>query len=61
MRNKVIFNNGTVIFEDSFFLILYHFSNWLKFADKFFMVTDTDLIMEPRGIIDWSNNIKSRL
>ena len=61
MRNKVIFNNGTVIFEDSFSLILYHFSNWLKFAGKFFMVTDTDLIMEPRGIIDWSNNIKSRL
>jgi hypothetical protein len=60
MRNKVIFNDGTTTFEYSFYLILYRLSNWLKFADKFFMTTDIALIMGPEGIIDWSHT-KSRL
>jgi hypothetical protein len=55
MRNKVIFNNRTATFKDSFSLIPYRLLNWLKSADKFFMATDTTLIMEPEGIIDWSN------
>jgi hypothetical protein len=42
------------------FLILYRLLNWLKSADKFFMATDTTLIMGPEGIIDWSNT-KSKL
>jgi hypothetical protein len=60
MRNKVIFNDGAAIFEDSFSLILYRLSNWLKSTDKFFMATSTTLIIGPEGIIDWSNT-KSRL
>jgi len=60
MRNKLIFNDGAATFEDSFSLILYCLSNWLKSADKFFMATGTTLIMGPEGIIDWSNT-KSRL
>ena len=60
MRNKVIFNEGAATFEDSFSLILYRLSNWLKSADKFFMATGTTLIMGPEGIIDWPNT-KSRL
>jgi hypothetical protein len=60
MKNKVIFNDGAAIFEDSFFLILYRLSNWLKSDDKFFIATDTTLIMGPEGIINWSNT-KSRL
>jgi hypothetical protein len=55
MRNKVIFNDGTATFKDSFSLILYRLSNWLKSADKFFITTGTSLIMGPEGIIDWSN------
>jgi len=55
MRNKVIFNDGTATFEESFFLILYHLSNWLKSADKFSMAIGTSLIIGPEGIIDWSN------
>jgi len=55
MRNKVIFNDGTATFKDSFSLILYRLSNWLKSADKFFIATGTSLIMGPEGIIDWSN------
>jgi hypothetical protein len=58
MRNKVIFNNGTVTFEDNFPLIVYCLLNWLKSANKFFMTIETDLLMEHGGIIDWSNNIK---
>jgi hypothetical protein len=60
MRNKVIFNDGAAIFEDTFSLILYRLSNWLKSTDKFFMATSTTLIIGPEGIIDWSNT-KSRL
>jgi len=60
MRDKVIFNDGTISFEDSFSLILYHLLNLLKSVDKFFMVTGTALIMGPEGIIDRSNT-KSRL
>jgi len=60
MKNKVIFNDGNATFKDSFSLIFYRLSNWLKSADKFFMATDTTLIMRPEGIIDWSNII-SRL
>ena len=52
MRNKVIFNDGTATFEDSFSLILYRLSNWLKSTDKFFMATGTTLIMGPEGIIN---------
>jgi len=59
-KNKVIFNDGAATFEDSFFLIFYRLLNWLKSADKFFMATDTTLIMGPEGIIDWSNT-KSKL
>jgi len=54
MRNKVIFNDGTATFKDSFSLILYHLSNWLKSTDKFFIAIGIDLIMGPEGIIDWS-------
>ncbi|KAJ6865748.1 hypothetical protein NC652_037308 [Populus alba x Populus x berolinensis] len=50
MRNKVIFNDGTATFKDIFSLILYRLSNWLKSADKFFMATDTSLIMGPEGM-----------
>ena len=60
MRNKVIFNDGTATFKDSFSLILYHLSNWLKSTNKFFMTTGTTLIMGPESIINWSNT-KSRL
>jgi hypothetical protein len=60
MRNKVIFNDGAATFEDSFSLILYRLSNWLKSVDKFFMATGTTLTMGPEGIIDWSNT-KTRL
>jgi hypothetical protein len=42
MRNKVIFNYGTATFEDNFPLILYHLSNWLKFADKLFIAIGID-------------------
>ena len=52
MRNEVIFNDETMTFKDSFFLILYRLSNWFKSADKFFIATDTTLIMRPEGIID---------
>jgi len=45
MRNKVIFNDGAATLEDSFSLILYCLSNWLKSADKFFMATGTTLIV----------------
>jgi len=59
MRNEVIFNDETMTFKDSFFLILYRLSNWFKSADKFFIATDTTLIMRPEGIIDWSNTKSS--
>ena len=55
MRNKEIFNDGAATFEDSFSLILYYLSNWLKFANKFFITIGTDLIIGPESIIDWSN------
>jgi hypothetical protein len=58
MRNKVIFNDRNVTFEDNFPLILYHFLNWLKSKDEFFMVTGTNLLIGLQGIIDWSNNTK---
>jgi len=60
MKNKIIFNYGTAIFKDSFFLIIYRLLNWLNSADKFFMATSTTLIIGPKSIIDWSNT-KSRL
>ncbi|KAJ6951184.1 hypothetical protein NC653_040538 [Populus alba x Populus x berolinensis] len=49
MRNKVIFNDGTATFEDSFSLILYRLLNWLKSTDKF-MATSTTLIMGPEVV-----------
>jgi len=52
MRNNVIFNDRTATFKDSFPLILYRFSNLLKYTNKFFMATGTDLIIGPKGIID---------
>ena len=60
IRNKVIFYDGIATFEYSFSLILYRLLNLLKSTDKFFMATDTALIMRPKGIINWSNT-KSKL
>ncbi|KAJ6912338.1 hypothetical protein NC651_014903 [Populus alba x Populus x berolinensis] len=62
MRNKVIFNDGTATFKDIFSLILYRLSNWLKSADKFFMATDTTLIMGPEDEINLvyaANNLRN--
>jgi hypothetical protein len=58
MRNKVIFNDETVTFEDNFPLMLYCLLNWLKSVNKFFIITENDLLMGHGGIIDWSNNTK---
>ena len=52
MRNKVIFNDGTVTFEDNFPLMLYRLLNWLKSVNKFFIITENDLLMGHGGIID---------
>jgi hypothetical protein len=55
LRNKIVFEEGTINLFDCFFTILYRLAIWLHILDSNFTYTGNDLLKSYDGIKLWCN------
>jgi hypothetical protein len=55
LRNKIVFEEGTINLFDCFFTILHRVAIWLHTQDSNFTYTENDLLRSSDGIKLWCN------